>query len=59
MSGPSWSRRVVEALVLVIAVAVVARVVYGLLGPLLPSIAVLAIGLTIAAAIVRGPHVKR
>jgi hypothetical protein len=30
--------RLIEALLLVVAVAVVARVVFGLLGPLLPSL---------------------
>ena len=37
----NWRSKVVEALLLLVAVAVVARVVCGLLGPLLPSLLVL------------------
>jgi hypothetical protein len=37
----SWRSKVVEALVLILAVAVVARVVWVLLGPLLPALFVL------------------
>lgn len=59
MSNKPWTRRVVEALVLVIAVAVVARVVLGLLGPLLPGVVVLFSLAAIAASIFRGPHAKR
>ncbi len=59
MNGEPLTRRVIQALVLVIAVAVVARVVFGLLGPLLPSLAVLVIGFAIASVILRGPHTKR
>ena len=41
----NWRSKVVEALVLILAVAVVARVVWNLLGPLLPAILVmLAVG---------------
>lgn len=51
-------RRLVQALLLVIAVALVARVIFALLGPLLPSLALLAIVFAIASAILRGPRAK-
>ncbi|MDE3092342.1 MAG: hypothetical protein KGL23_01760 [Acidobacteriota bacterium] len=51
-------RRVLEALAVVLAVAVVARVVLGLLGPLIPGIALATIVALFAAAILRGPRAK-
>jgi hypothetical protein len=58
MSEVPILRRIVQALLLVIAVAVAARVIFGLLGPLLPTIAVLAIGMAIASVILRGPRTR-
>ena len=58
MSGVPFMRRLVQALLLVIAVALVARVIFALLGPLLPSLALLAIVFAIASAILRGPRAK-
>ncbi len=48
--------RVIEALVLLVAIAVVARVVFGLLGPLLPGIAVALVVLGLIFVVLRGPH---
>lgn len=52
------ARRILEALTVVLAVAVVARVVLGLLGPLLPGIALATIVALFAVSIVRGPRAK-
>ena len=44
MANPlNWQSKLIEALFVVIAIAVVARVVFGLLGPLLPGLAMLVI----------------
>jgi hypothetical protein len=51
-----WRERMLEALVLLIAVAVVARVVWGLLGPLLPSLLGLFVLGAFALYVLRGPH---
>lgn len=54
----NWQRKVIEALVLLVAVALVARVVFGLLGPLLAPLIVLTLLATILFMVVRGPHAK-
>lgn len=59
MSDASVARRVLEALAVILAVAVVARVVFGLLGPLLPGIAIATVVALLAVAILRGPRAKR
>jgi uncharacterized protein YqgC (DUF456 family) len=51
--------RLAEALITLIAVAVVARVVWALLGPLLPSLLVLFIGGALFLYVIRGPHAGR
>lgn len=51
--------RVIEALLLLIAVAVVARVVFGLLSPLLAPFIVLAMLGSLLLWIIRGPHASR
>jgi hypothetical protein len=48
--------KLAEALMTIIAVAVVARVVWGLLGPLLPSLIALLLLAAIFLYIVRGPR---
>lgn len=58
MSGAQFTRRLVHGLLLVIVVALAARIILGLLDPLLPSLALLAIGISIASAILRGPRAK-
>jgi hypothetical protein len=55
----NWRSKVIEALLLLAAVAVVARVVFGLLGPLLPSlVAILVLG-GLLSRVLRGPHAGR
>ena len=56
MNGPTWSTRVLQALVLVVAIAVVARVVWELLGPLIPGLVVLLVVGSILISIFRGPR---
>ncbi len=56
MNGQSWLSRVTGALVLVVAIAVVARVVWGLLGPLVPGLVVLLVVGSILISIFRGPR---
>jgi hypothetical protein len=48
--------KVLQALLLLIAVAVGARVVFGLLGPLLPSLLVVAALVGVLFLALRGPH---
>jgi hypothetical protein len=55
----NWNSKLAEALISLIAVAVVARVVWGLLGPLLPSLVVLLTVGAILRWLVRGPHARR
>jgi len=54
-----WHSKLAEDLVLVLAVAVVARVVWGLLGPLLPGLALVLIIGSIIVFAMRGPHSRR
>lgn len=54
----NWRSKVTEALLILVAVAVVARVVYGLLGPLLPSLLVLLILGGLLLWMLRGPHAR-
>ena len=56
MNGTSWHTRVTEALVLVVAIALVARVVWGLLGPLIPGLVVLLVVGSILISMFRGPR---
>ncbi len=58
MNGAQFTRRLVHGLLLVIVVTLAARIILGLLDPLLPSLALLAIGISIASAILRGPRAK-
>lgn len=53
MSG--WRSKLYEGLILLIAVAVVARVVWGLLGPLLPALLVMLILGGLVFYLLRGP----
>jgi hypothetical protein len=55
----AWSAKVTEGLLLLIVIAVVARVVWGLLGPLLPSFFVLLMIGVILLRLVQGPHSDR
>ena len=48
--------KLAEALMTLIAVAVVARVVWGLLGPLLPYLLILFVLSAIFVGVIRGPH---
>jgi hypothetical protein len=54
----SWRNRVLEALALAIAVAVVAWVVWTLLGPLLPALLVLIAVGGLLFGVLRGPHAR-
>ena len=54
----SWRSKAVEALALTIAVAVVARVVWELLGPLLPAILVMVAVGGLLFGVIRGPHAR-
>jgi hypothetical protein len=56
MNGPSWRSRVTGALVLVVAIALVARVIWELLGPLVPGLVVLLVVGSILISIFRGPR---
>jgi hypothetical protein len=51
--------KLAEALMTLIAVAVAARVVWGLLGPLLPSLLALFVLGTLILYVIRGPHAGR
>lgn len=51
--------KLAEALIMLIAVAVVARVVWELLGPLLPSLLVLFVLGALVLYVIRGPHAGR
>jgi len=53
-----WVQRILQALGIVLAVAVVARVAYSLLMPLLPGLGLIVALDAIAAFIIRGPHAK-
>jgi hypothetical protein len=56
MNGPSWRSRVTQALVLVVAIALLARVIWELLGPLVPGLTVLLVVGSILISIFRGPR---
>ena len=53
-----WVQRILQVLGIVLAVAVVARVAYSLLMPLLPGLGLIVALGAIAAFIIRGPHAK-
>lgn len=55
----TWRAKVVEAFLCVIAAVVMARVVLGLLGPLLPSLLGLLIIGAVVVRLLRGPHARR
>jgi uncharacterized membrane protein len=52
----SWRTKLAEALLLLVAVAVVARVVWDLLGPLLPVFGTLLVVILVVAFVLRGPR---
>lgn len=53
MNTPSWRSRVTETLVLILAIALVARVVSGLLEPFLPTLIALVVISTLVIAVMR------
>lgn len=53
MNGPGWRSRVTGALVFVLAVAVVVRVVSGLLDPLLPTLIAFVIIVSLIGLVLR------
>ena len=53
-----WVQRILQVLGIVLAVAVVARVAYSLLMPLLPGLGLIVALGVIATFIIRGPHAK-
>ena len=55
----NWRLRVLEGLALAIAVALAARVVWSLLGPLLPSLLVLIAVGGLLYGVMRGPHARK
>ena len=55
----NWQRKVVEALALLIAVAVVARVAFGLLSPLLAPLIIMVVVGSLLLWVIRGPHANR
>lgn len=54
----SWRSRIVEAIVLLVAVAITARVVLGLLGPIAVPLVVLLILVLLISRVVTGPRSK-
>ena len=52
----NWRMRVIEGLAMAVAVALVARVVWTLLGPLLPILFVLIAVGGLVFGLLRGPH---
>jgi hypothetical protein len=56
MNVPGWGSKVTETLVLVLVVAVAARVVWGLLGPLVPGLILFLIVGAVLIGIFRGPR---
>jgi hypothetical protein len=55
----NWRVRVLESLALAVAVALVARVVWLLLGPLLPALLVLIAAGGLLFGVMRGPHASK
>ena len=55
----NWTEGLYKALFLLVVMAVVARLIVGLLGPLLPSLLMLAGLVVIVNFIVRGPRTKK
>lgn len=51
--------RVIQALIIVVVTAVAARVVWSLLGPLIPSLLALLVVGSLIVKLVTGPRVKR
>jgi hypothetical protein len=54
-----WTSNVYKALILLVVIAVGARLIAGLLGPVLPSLLMLAIVAVVVMSLVRGPHAKK
>jgi uncharacterized membrane protein YGL010W len=52
----NWRARIMQSVLILLVVSVAARVVYGLLGPLLPSLLVLFVLGWLLQWILRGPH---
>jgi hypothetical protein len=55
----NWRSKLAKGLLLLIAAAVAARVVWELLGPLLPSLLALLVIGSLILWLVRGPHAGR
>ena len=55
----NFTHKIVGTLLLVVGIAVAARVVVRLLGPLLPSLTMLAVLVVVFRLIFRGPHGKK
>ena len=51
--------RVLKTLAIVVAIALVARVMWGLLGPLLSSLGVALVISILLLLVVRGPHARK
>ena len=58
MASVNWKTRAIEGLLFLVAAAVVARVVYGLLWPLLPSLLAIVVVGSLILWVVRGPHAR-
>jgi len=55
----NWTDNLFKALLLLLVIAIVARVIADLLGPVLPSLLMLAGLVVVVTMIVRGPHAQR
>ena len=55
----NWTDNLFKALLLLLVIAVVARVIVDLLGPVLPSLLMLAGLVVVVTMIVRGPRAQR
>jgi hypothetical protein len=55
----NWTEGLYKALFLLLVIALVARLIVGLLGPRLPSLLMLAGLVVIVTIIVRGPRTKK
>jgi hypothetical protein len=55
----SWTGGLSKALFLLVVIAIVVRLIVGLLGPLLPSLLMLAGLMMVVTFIVRGPRTKK
>lgn len=55
----NWRSKLIDGLMAVVLVAIVARVVWRLLGPLLPSLIIFAALAGLVMWLLRGPHSSR